>query len=93
MYPACGRRSLRRCAIGKQTTGIKKSISTWAKSCGAEKTECAQFGGDNGTGFGFGCANTIVLSKIKAILGLTSAKVASLQLLPSLLRSSDTSAA
>lgn len=61
-------------AIGKQTTGIKKSISTWAKSCGAEKTERAQFGGDNGTGFGFGCANTIVLSKIKAILGLDQCK-------------------
>jgi long-chain-fatty-acid--CoA ligase ACSBG len=61
-------------AIGKETTGIKKSISTWAKGCGAEKTARAQFGGDNGTGFGFGCANTIVLSKIKAVLGLDQCK-------------------
>jgi len=34
--------------VGREITGIKKSISTWAKGCGAEKTERAQFGGDNG---------------------------------------------
>mmetsp|Transcript_5029 Transcript_5029/g.7686 ORF Transcript_5029/g.7686 Transcript_5029/m.7686 type:complete len:660 (+) Transcript_5029:95-2074(+) len=61
-------------ALGRETTGIKKMLSTWAKSCAAEKTKRAQFGGDHGAPFGYGCANSIVLSKIKEALGLDQAK-------------------
>ena len=56
--------------IGRETTGIKKMISTWAKGCGAAKTQLNQFGNAGGVPFGYGCANSIVLSKIKEALGL-----------------------
>ncbi len=62
--------------VGREITGIKKSISTWAKGLGAEKTVRAQFGGDGGSGFMFGCANSIVLSKVKDTLGLDQCKAA-----------------
>lgn len=61
-------------AMGRETTGIKKSLSTWAKGCGADRTRRAQFGGDGGTSFGYGCANGLVLSKIKTALGLDECK-------------------
>ena len=61
-------------AMGRETTGIKKSLSTWAKSCGADRTKRAQFGCDGGTSFGYGCANGLVLSKIKTALGLDECK-------------------
>lgn len=56
--------------MGRATTGIKKSISTWAKGCGMEHSKRAQFGAAGGKPFGYGCANAIVLSKIKEALGL-----------------------
>jgi long-chain-fatty-acid--CoA ligase ACSBG len=62
--------------IGRSITGLKKSISTWAKGCGKEKSVRAQFGGSGGTPFGFGCANAIVLSKAKDALGLNKCKIA-----------------
>lgn len=61
--------------LGRATTGLKKSISTWAKGCGTGKNKAAQFGGDGSKPFGFGCANAIVLSKVKDALGLDCAKV------------------
>jgi long-chain-fatty-acid--CoA ligase ACSBG len=61
-------------AMGRETTGIKKTLSTWAKGCGADRTKRAQFGGDGGTSFGYGCANGLVLSKIKNALGLDECK-------------------
>ena len=60
--------------IGRESTGIKKMIATWAKGCGAERTKMAQFGGGGGAPFGYGCANSIVLSKIKEALGLDCSK-------------------
>eukprot|EP00605_Chrysophyceae_sp_TOSAG23-4_P001818 GSChrysophyteH1.ASY1.ANO1.2008.1 assembled CDS len=62
--------------IGRSITGIKKSISTWAKGCGKEKSVRAQFGGSGGNPFGFGCANAIVLSKAKNALGLNECRIA-----------------
>lgn len=61
-------------AMGRETTGIKKSLSTWAKSCGSDRTRRAQFGGDGGVCFGYGCANGLILSKIKVALGLDQCK-------------------
>lgn len=46
-------------AIGRTTTGLKKTISTWAKGLAAEKNNNAQFGGSKHIPLGFGCANTI----------------------------------
>lgn len=60
--------------LGRETTGIKKMLSTWAKGCGAERSRRAQFGNDHGVPFGYGCANSIVLLKIKEALGLDQAK-------------------
>lgn len=61
-------------AVGRTVTGVKKSISTWAKGCGSEKSDRAQYGGDYGAPFGYGCANSLVLSKIKQLLGLAKVK-------------------
>jgi len=60
--------------IGRQTTGIKKSLSTWAKNCGTEHCRRMQYGNGGGTPWGYGCANSIVLSKIKEALGLDHVK-------------------
>jgi long-chain-fatty-acid--CoA ligase ACSBG len=60
--------------IGRESTGVKKWIATWAKGCGAERTRLAQFGKGGGVPFGYGCANSIVLSKIKEALGLDQSK-------------------
>ena len=61
-------------AIGRESTGIKKWLATWAKGCGAEKTRLAQFGNGGGAPFGYGCANSIILSRIKEALGLQRSK-------------------
>ncbi|KDO18942.1 hypothetical protein SPRG_15798 [Saprolegnia parasitica CBS 223.65] len=56
--------------IGKQTKGLKKSIATWAKKKGARKNQLAQFGASGGAPCGYGLANSLVLSKVRAALGL-----------------------
>ena len=60
--------------IGRNTTGIKKILSTWAKSCGTEHCRRMQYGNGGGAGWGYGCANSLVLSKIKEALGLDQVK-------------------
>lgn len=57
-------------AMGRESKGIKKAISTWAKGCGAEKNRLAQFGQGGGAPCGFGLANTLVFKNVKAALGL-----------------------
>jgi len=61
-------------SLGRSTTGIKKSLSTWAKNTGTAKSQAAQFGAKGGKPWGYGCANSIVLSKIKDALGLDQCK-------------------
>ena len=57
--------------LGRETTGFKRSLSTWAKGCGAEHTRVSQFGcPDTRKPWGYGCAKSIVLSKIRDALGL-----------------------
>ncbi|KAJ0394622.1 hypothetical protein P43SY_000005 [Pythium insidiosum] len=60
--------------IGAKTTGFKKTLATWAKEKGAEKTERAQFGADGRKSLSFRLANKIVLSKVKDALGLDQCK-------------------
>lgn len=60
--------------IGRSTTGIKKSLSTWAKSCGIEKNKACQFGSNASIPWGYGCANSLILSKIREALGLDQCK-------------------
>jgi len=60
--------------LGRSTTGIKKTLATWAKNCGEEKSKLAQFGAGGGTPWGYGCANSLILSKIKEALGLDQTK-------------------
>eukprot|EP00163_Fabomonas_tropica_P027940 TRINITY_DN552_c1_g1_i9.p1 TRINITY_DN552_c1_g1~~TRINITY_DN552_c1_g1_i9.p1 ORF type:complete len:539 (-),score=216.28 TRINITY_DN552_c1_g1_i9:250-1866(-) len=55
-------------AIGKKTTGMKKSIATWAKKKGLEAGYAEQKGGSRPFGFWF--ANKLVFSKLKTALGL-----------------------
>ncbi len=60
--------------VARTTTGIKKSVAAWAKSCAAEKNQKAQFGGDGGFPFGFGLAHKAILSKVQDQLGLNCAR-------------------
>lgn len=62
--------------LGKQTTGIKKVLATWAKQCGTEKNKNFQYGGSKQKPSGFGCAHALILSKIKQGLGFDQLKVA-----------------
>lgn len=55
--------------LGREVTGVKKMLSTWTKS------HRAQFGNGGGAPLFFCCAHGIVLSKIKAALGLDQARV------------------
>jgi long-chain-fatty-acid--CoA ligase ACSBG len=60
--------------IGRESTGIKKVLGTWAKNCGSEKNRLAQYGNGGGAPCGYGCANSLILSKIKEALGLDQTK-------------------
>jgi long-chain-fatty-acid--CoA ligase ACSBG len=60
--------------LGRESTGIKKSLATWAKAAGLEHSKRAQFGAGGGAPWGYGCANSLVLSKIKEALGLDKTK-------------------
>ena len=60
--------------LARQTVGIKKSLATWAKGLGLEHCKRAQFGGQGGAPFGYGCANSLILMKIKEALGLDQCK-------------------
>lgn len=60
--------------VGRSTKGVKKVLSTWAKSMGAEHMRRAQYGNGGGAPCTYSCANLLVLSKIKQALGLDKAK-------------------
>ena len=61
--------------MGRETTGIKKVLSTWAKNMGTQHSALAQFGKGGGAPCGYHVANALVLSKIKEALGLDQTKV------------------
>ncbi|XP_064084621.1 long-chain-fatty-acid--CoA ligase ACSBG2-like isoform X1 [Macrobrachium nipponense] len=54
--------------VGKKTTGVKRSIATWAKSIGLEANERKQRQ-DFRKPFCFSIANAVVFKKIKTVLG------------------------
>ena len=60
--------------VGRENSGIKKTLATWAKACGADHTKSLQFGQDSGAPWGYGCAHALVLSKVKDALGLDQCK-------------------
>jgi long-chain-fatty-acid--CoA ligase ACSBG len=60
--------------MGRASQGVKKSIATWAKNIGTDNTKRAQYGGAGGHPWSYGCANALVLSKIKEALGLDQCK-------------------
>lgn len=45
-------------------------LATWAKGLGSEHSRLNQFGNAGGAPLGYGCAHSIILSKIKEALGL-----------------------
>lgn len=55
--------------VGRKTTGVKKSIATWAKSVGLE-TNFRKQRQDFSKPFGYSIANAVVFKKIKGVLGL-----------------------
>jgi long-chain-fatty-acid--CoA ligase ACSBG len=57
-------------ALGASTTGLKKSLVTWAKSCGTAAFLAEQYTGDLQLPWGFPLANRLVLSKVRQALGL-----------------------
>ena len=60
--------------LGRSSTGIKKLLSTWAKSMGAEHCRRLQYGNDGSAPCTYSCANALVLHRIKEALGLDQAK-------------------
>ncbi len=56
--------------VGRDLSPLKKRLGAWAKGLAAEKNKHYQFGGTRQVPFGFGCANSLILSNIKAQLGL-----------------------
>ncbi|XP_050720433.1 long-chain-fatty-acid--CoA ligase ACSBG2-like isoform X4 [Eriocheir sinensis] len=55
--------------VGRKTTGVKKSIATWAKSVGIETNNRKQRQ-DFSKPFGYTIANAVVFKKIRGVLGL-----------------------
>lgn len=62
-------------ALSRESTGLMKTISTWAKQKGAEKNTNFQFNGSKQIPTGFGCAH-VFLNIIKKKLGFDCLKVA-----------------
>mmetsp|Transcript_34213 Transcript_34213/g.84131 ORF Transcript_34213/g.84131 Transcript_34213/m.84131 type:complete len:769 (-) Transcript_34213:214-2520(-) len=61
-------------AVGKSTTGLKKKIATWAKAKGLEHSKNCLMGGSGAVPPMYGLADKLVLSKVKAVLGLDKCK-------------------
>ena len=59
--------------IGREITGIKKVISTWAKSVALQKRINEQTGCSGAVPWSYGCASSM-LSKITVLLGLDQCK-------------------
>eukprot|EP00930_Biecheleria_cincta_P024215 TRINITY_DN17359_c0_g1_i1.p1 TRINITY_DN17359_c0_g1~~TRINITY_DN17359_c0_g1_i1.p1 ORF type:complete len:784 (-),score=160.71 TRINITY_DN17359_c0_g1_i1:269-2620(-) len=61
-------------AIGAETTGVKKTVADWAKGLGLTYAKNCQLGASGSTPFGYSLCSSLVLSKIKANLGLDECK-------------------
>ncbi len=61
--------------MARQSSAIKRALGHWAKSVGADHSARMQYGQSaGGTSCLYGCANSLVLSKIKGALGLDQCK-------------------
>jgi long-chain-fatty-acid--CoA ligase ACSBG len=60
--------------MGRETQGVMKILSTYAKGVGTEKSKMAQFGAGGGAPCFYSCVNSLILNKIKQALGLDQAK-------------------
>jgi long-chain-fatty-acid--CoA ligase ACSBG len=60
--------------VGAGTKGIKKVLATWAKGKALEYARNCQLGGTGLKPGGYGMANSLVLSKVKAALGIQHVK-------------------
>jgi long-chain-fatty-acid--CoA ligase ACSBG len=63
-------------AIGASTTGVKKSLATWAKDVALTKAKNSQLNGTSEAPWGFWIADKVILTKIKENLGLEKCKYA-----------------
>lgn len=63
-------------ALGAANSGLKQSIAAWAKDLGLRAAKARLMGGDGSTPTGYTLADMIVLSKVKAALGLDQMKFA-----------------
>lgn len=61
-------------AIGAQTTGVKKMVADWAKGLGLAYAKNRQLGASGSTPIGYSLCSSLVLSQIKANLGLDECK-------------------
>jgi len=61
-------------ALGADVTGVKRTIADWAKGLGKQHAISCQLGGDGSFPAGYGLADAMVLSKVKANLGLQELK-------------------
>mmetsp|Transcript_71932 Transcript_71932/g.136875 ORF Transcript_71932/g.136875 Transcript_71932/m.136875 type:complete len:752 (+) Transcript_71932:98-2353(+) len=63
-------------AIGASVTGVKKKLAAWGKGLGLQHAHNCQLGGSGSYPCGYGLASKLILSKIKANLGLDQLKFA-----------------
>jgi long-chain-fatty-acid--CoA ligase ACSBG len=63
-------------AVGRTVTGAKAKISAWAKAKGKEMAKHKQYHSDAAAPGCYGCANSLVYSKVKANLGLGKMRLA-----------------
>jgi len=61
-------------AVGAKTTGLKKTIATWAKALGLDHQKNCQLGGTGAKPWFHGWAESLVLGKVKEALGLECCK-------------------
>ncbi|CAK4110943.1 unnamed protein product [Aphanomyces euteiches] len=60
--------------VGRSTTGLRKSLVTWAKSVGSTKVHQSVYGAPGGEPCGFWLANSLIFSRVKEALGLDACK-------------------
>merc|ERR1711920_447565 len=60
--------------LGASVSSTKKAVADWAKGLGLAHAQECQLGGSGAYPVGYGLANTLVLSNVKAALGLDECK-------------------
>lgn len=63
-------------SLGAANSGLKQTIGTWAKDLGLQRSKACLMGGDGSYPTGYTLADMLVLSKVKAALGLDQLKYA-----------------